>query len=90
MSWSVQRCDHGEQPCWMAITLAAMLGQIGLPGGGVGIGYGSNATIGQQSSKMPNFGLPQGGNAVGTYIPSPVSWICCSIPVPNTISMEKC
>ena len=69
MSWSVQRCDHGEQPCWMAITLAAMLGQIGLPGGGVGIGYGSNATIGQQSSKMPNFGLPQGGNAVGTYIP---------------------
>ena len=69
VSWSVQRCDHGEQPCWMAITLAAMLGQIGLPGGGVGIGYGSNATIGQQASKMPNFGLPQGGNAVGTYIP---------------------
>ena len=69
VSWSVQRCHHGEQPCWMAITLAAMLGQIGLPGGGVGIGYGSNATIGQQASKMPNFGLPQGGNAVSTYIP---------------------
>ena len=69
VSWSVQRCDHGEQPCWMAITLAAMLGQIGLPGGGIGIGYGSNATIGQQASKMPNFGLPKGGNAVSTYIP---------------------
>ncbi|PPR10302.1 MAG: Dimethyl sulfoxide/trimethylamine N-oxide reductase [Alphaproteobacteria bacterium MarineAlpha11_Bin1] len=69
VSWSVQRCDHGEQPCWMAITLAAMLGQIGLPGGGVGIGYGSNATIGQQASRMPNFGLPQGGNAVSNYIP---------------------
>ena len=69
VSWSVQRCDHGEQPCWMAITLAAMLGQIGLPGGGVGIGYGSNATIGQQASKMPNLGLPQGGNAVNNYIP---------------------
>ena len=69
VSWSVQRCDHGEQACWMAITLAAMVGQIGLPGGGVGIGYGSNATIGQQASKMPNFGLPKGGNAVSTYIP---------------------
>ncbi len=32
-SWSVQRADHGEQPYWMAIALAAMLGQIGLPGG---------------------------------------------------------
>ncbi|MDA0664140.1 MAG: molybdopterin guanine dinucleotide-containing S/N-oxide reductase [Proteobacteria bacterium] len=69
MSWSVQRSDHGEQPCWMAIALAAMLGQIGLPGGGIGIGYGSNATIGLQASKMPNFGLAQGGNAVATYVP---------------------
>nr|MDQ3829313.1 molybdopterin-dependent oxidoreductase [Candidatus Tectomicrobia bacterium] len=39
MSWSVQRADHGEQPYWMAIALAAMLGQIGLPGGGFGFGY---------------------------------------------------
>src|SRR4029079_8500431 len=39
VSWSVQRTDHGEQPCWLAIVLAAMLGQIGLPGGGVGIRY---------------------------------------------------
>ena len=69
MSWSVQRSDHGEQPCWMAITLAAMLGQIGLPGGGVGIGYGSIGTTGAQASKMPSLGLPQGGNGVSTYIP---------------------
>jgi biotin/methionine sulfoxide reductase len=69
MSWSVQRSDHGEQPCWMAITLAAMLGQIGLPGGGVGIGYGSIGTTGSQASKMPNFGLAQGGNAVANYVP---------------------
>ncbi len=33
-SWSIQRSDHGEQPFWMTIVLAAMLGQIGLPGGG--------------------------------------------------------
>ena len=38
VSWSVQRADHGEQPYWMAATLAAMLGQIGLPGGGFGYG----------------------------------------------------
>ena len=69
MSWSIQRCDHGEQPCWMAITLAAMLGQIGLPGGGIGIGYGSNATIGAPAAKMPSVGLARGGNKVKSYIP---------------------
>ena len=46
VSWSVQRADHGEQPYWMAIALAAMLGQIGLPGGGVGFGYGATGGIG--------------------------------------------
>lgn len=40
-NWSLQRGDHGEQPFWMTIALAAMLGQIGLPGGGFGFGYGS-------------------------------------------------
>lgn len=69
ISWSVQRSDHGEQPCWMAVTLAAMLGQIGLPGGGVGVGYGSIATMGTQDSKMPSLGLPKGKNAVDAYIP---------------------
>jgi biotin/methionine sulfoxide reductase len=39
VSWSAQRTDHGEQPYWAAIALAAMLGQIGLPGGGFGLGY---------------------------------------------------
>ena len=38
-SWSVQRADHGEQPVWMTVTLAAMLGQIGLPGGGFQPGF---------------------------------------------------
>ena len=31
-AWSLTRQQHGEQPFWMATTLAAMLGQIGLPG----------------------------------------------------------
>jgi len=31
VSWSLQRIRHGEQAPWMGLTLAAMLGQIGLP-----------------------------------------------------------
>jgi biotin/methionine sulfoxide reductase len=34
MAHSLQRAEHGEQPVWMAGVLAALLGQIGLPGGG--------------------------------------------------------
>ena len=37
--WSLQRQQHGEQVHWMLITLASMLGQIGLPGGGYGLSY---------------------------------------------------
>lgn len=37
--WSMQRMHHGEQAHWMLVTLAAMLGQIGLPGGGFGLSY---------------------------------------------------
>lgn len=33
--WAIQRQQHGEQPYWMGAVIAAMLGQIGLPGGGV-------------------------------------------------------
>jgi biotin/methionine sulfoxide reductase len=44
-SWSIQRADHGEQPYWAMILLAAAIGQIGLPGGGFGFGYGSTGGI---------------------------------------------
>lgn len=33
--WGPQRAKYGEQFHWMAYALGAMLGQIGLPGGGV-------------------------------------------------------
>lgn len=39
LGYSTQRQHHGEQIHWMLITLAAMLGQIGLPGGGYGLSY---------------------------------------------------
>lgn len=35
MGWCIQRQQHGEQPYWMAAVLATMIGQIGLPGGGI-------------------------------------------------------
>ncbi|MDG0986093.1 MAG: molybdopterin-dependent oxidoreductase, partial [Paracoccaceae bacterium] len=47
VSWSLQRARYGEHPFWMACVLAAMLGQIGLPGGGIGFGYGAIGNIGK-------------------------------------------
>lgn len=35
VGWAVQRQQHGEQPYFMTAVLAAILGQIGLPGGGI-------------------------------------------------------
>lgn len=37
--WGIQRQHHGEQMHWMLVTLASMIGQIGLPGGGFGFSY---------------------------------------------------
>lgn len=37
--WGMQRQQFGEQKHWMVVTLAAMLGQIGTPGGGFGLSY---------------------------------------------------
>ena len=69
MAVGLQRAEYGEQPIWMTVTLAAMLGQIGLPGGGYGIGYGADASIGtvDRPLKWPSF--PMGNNPVSNYIP---------------------
>jgi biotin/methionine sulfoxide reductase len=69
VSWSVQRGDHGEQPYWMAVTLAAMVGQIGLPGGGFGFGYGAVASVGNPARGLPGPSLAAGVNAVEDFIP---------------------
>lgn len=69
MSWSLQRADHGEQPYWMAITLAAMLGQIGLPGGGYGYGLGAIAYYGRRYNAVPMPTFSQGKNPISDYIP---------------------
>ena len=69
VSWSLQRTRHGEQAPWMGVTLAAMLGQIGVPGGGFGHGYGSMNELGQAPLRCRLPSLPQGLNPVRTFIP---------------------
>ena len=68
-TWSLQRADHGEQPIWMTIVLAAILGQIGLPGGGFGFGYGSMNRMGAGRSPAPTLMRPTGPNPIKSYIP---------------------
>ena len=69
VSWSLQRADHGEQPYWMAAVLAAMLGGIGLPGGGIGYGYGATGSSGNPVKSVGGMALPQGQNPVSSFIP---------------------
>lgn len=65
----VQRAEYGEQPLWMCVTLASMLGQIGLPGGGYTIGYAVNANIGNMERLFQAGSLPQSDNPVRDYLP---------------------
>ncbi len=69
VSWSVQRAEFGEQPYWMAVTLAAMLGQVGLPGRGVAFGLGAVNGIGLAPPGFEWGRLEQGTNPVGRFIP---------------------
>ncbi len=69
VSWSLQRARHGEQPLWLGVVLASMLGQIGLPGGGFGHGYGSASLVGEPAPQVPVPRLPQGRNGVSAFIP---------------------
>lgn len=69
VSWSLTRQDHGEQPFWAAIALAAMLGQIGLPGTGLGFGYSAMNNVGLQRRQIDYAALPQGTNPVPDFIP---------------------
>ncbi|MDX1514333.1 MAG: molybdopterin-dependent oxidoreductase [Gammaproteobacteria bacterium] len=72
ISWSLQRTENGDQPYWMIAILGAMLGNLGLPGQGVGYGYGCIHNFGFAGRRVPPFkagALPQGENPVRTFIP---------------------
>ncbi len=68
-TWSIQRSEHGEQPWWMLVALAAILGGIGKPGQGVGFGYGSINGMGTPRHDLPSVSLPPTRNPVATAIP---------------------
>src|SRR5690348_6771104 len=68
-SQSLQRAEHGEQPVWMGLVLAALLGQIGLPGGGFAYALGSTANTGKPPLAVPLPTLPLGENAISDFIP---------------------
>lgn len=69
VAWALTRQDHGEQPFWAAITLAAMLGQLGLPGTGLGFGYSAMNNIGLNRQQLDFASFPQGKNPVKDFIP---------------------
>ncbi|WP_366555363.1 molybdopterin-dependent oxidoreductase [Aquibaculum sediminis] len=69
VSWSLQRAQHGEQPYWAALGLASVIGQIGLPGGGVGYGYGSLGGMGAAIPLSRSPSLPQLTKPNRAFIP---------------------
>jgi biotin/methionine sulfoxide reductase len=75
-AWSLQRAHHGEQPYWAAIVLAAMLGGIGLPGGGFAFGHGSSNGIG-----VPRV------DVAGPEVPLPLNPARSMIPVARVADM---
>lgn len=69
LSWGMQRADHGEQPLWAGLALAAMLGQLGRPGTGFGFGYGSTTPVGRPATLYEWPSLSSGVNPVKEFIP---------------------
>jgi biotin/methionine sulfoxide reductase len=68
-SQSLQRAAHGEQPVWMGVVLAAMLGPIGLPGGGFAYALGSTSNTGKPPLAVPLPTLPIERNSIADFIP---------------------
>jgi trimethylamine-N-oxide reductase (cytochrome c) len=67
--YAIQRADHGEQPYWALVTLAAMLGHIGLPGGGFGFSYHYD-NGGSLTAKAPGIvGISVGDNPIKSALP---------------------
>ncbi|MCW2318668.1 biotin/methionine sulfoxide reductase [Rhodoblastus acidophilus] len=69
LSLSIQRSRHGEQAYWAGVVLAAMLGRIGLPGGGIGFGYSAANGMGNAVVRFQPPTLPGLSNPVEGFIP---------------------
>lgn len=66
---ALQRAQYGEQPVWMAAVLAAIIGQIGLPGGGYNYALGAMGHTGRRVNAVPIPTMDQGRNGVADFIP---------------------
>lgn len=69
VAYALQRSRYGEEPVWMALVLAAMLGHWNAPGGGFSYSLGSMGGTGKPPLDVPLPSLPQGENRVGDFIP---------------------
>ena len=68
-SWALQRAHHGEQPYWMVVVLACMLGHVGTTGGGFGFGHCNEGHIGSDGRRFAWAALPQGTSPIDSFIP---------------------
>ncbi|MGC0366810.1 biotin/methionine sulfoxide reductase [Rhodococcus sp. 27YEA15] len=68
-SYSLQRADHGEQAPWMALTLAALTGNLGLPGGGFGCALGALHQLGVPANGFKPAAFDQGIRPIDSFIP---------------------
>lgn len=69
-AWSLQRAHHGELTHWAMVNFCCLIGNIGLPGQGVGFSwhYG-NGGMPQGGNPLP-VGLSQGKNFTKTICPA--------------------
>src|SRR4029453_1932689 len=68
-SQSLQRAEHSEQPVWMGVLLASLLGQIGLPGGGFAYALGSTSNTGKPPLAVPLPTPPIRPKRIADFIP---------------------
>ena len=69
MAHALQRSEHGEQPVWMGAVLTAVLGQMGLAGGGYAYSLGAIGYYGRRAVCVPLPTFSQGRNKVADFIP---------------------
>ncbi|CAH2602679.1 Dimethyl sulfoxide/trimethylamine N-oxide reductase [Rhodovastum atsumiense] len=84
--WAIQRQHHGEQSLWALVTLAAMLGQIGLPGGGFSLGYHLGGNGAPMANGVTLGGIPVGERPAGGK-PWPASRGVTTIPCARIVDM---
>ncbi|MBB5046582.1 trimethylamine-N-oxide reductase (cytochrome c) [Rhodopseudomonas rhenobacensis] len=84
--WSCQRQHHGEQWPWAFVTLASMIGQVGLPGGGFCQNY-HLYSLGSPATMAPALAPGMSGGTRKANKPWPKEKGAQSIPVARVVDM---